>query len=169
MRIQLDNTPETKQDGAKAASCLRFDKFYNFGKVVFPAVHVDGERPIRRQRPAPLIVQALELIHVHEVQIVLILAPALSHVFENRLNRAVEIDKLVNLRHQRIDAGRELLKRVKFRLREVSLVQPVARDDEVLQKAPVEEEQLSGFHAGSSKYSDKKLTCAWKVQRLESA
>ena len=63
-------------------------------------------------------------------------------MLENRLNGAVEVDILVDFRHERADTRRELFEHVKLRLRQIALIEPVARDDKVLKKAAVEEKEL---------------------------
>ena len=43
---------------------------------------------------------------------------------------------------KRADTRRELFEHVKLFLRQIALIEPVARDDEVLKKAAVEEKEL---------------------------
>ena len=78
-----------------------FNKFYDLVEIVFSFVHVDDERFFRRKRLGPLVVERLELIDVHEVKIVLIRAAAAADVLEDRPDGAVEINILVDLRHER--------------------------------------------------------------------
>ena len=103
---------------------------------------MDDQRPIRRERLGPLVVECLQLIDIHEVQLVLIVPSTASDVLENGVDRAVEIDILVDARHQRLDALRKLAEHGEFVLTQIALIAPVFGNDQIFEKCAVEEEKL---------------------------
>ena len=63
-------------------------------------------------------------------------------MLDDRADGAVEIEILVDRRHQRRDAVRQLAENIEFVLRQILLVQAVFRDDQIFQKRAVKEEKL---------------------------
>ena len=64
-------------------------------------------------------------------------------MLNDRTDGAVEIEILVNRRHQRRDAVRQFAENAELVLRQILLVQAVFRNDQILQKRAVKEEKLS--------------------------